>query len=349
MNLGEVIRTYRRKKQMTQEDMARCLGVTTPAVNKWEKGVSFPDISLLAPIARLLGISTDTLLSYKAELTDTDVSQMVETCYSIMKGEGYDAAFSWAEGRIQEYPNCENLVLSLATILDGYRNMLGVEDPEQYDGKILDLYHRLLLSADSRVAQSAAAALFHDAVRKKEYEKAQRYLDRIPQQQFNPRRGQALLMQKQGKQEEAYRLYEQLIFDGYSSISVALAGVLELAFTDEDWDKAEYIAKKQKQMAHILEMGRYMEISYELGLAIRRKDSKRTIRVLEEIIHSIREIDGFRKSRLYEHMQFSDAGIGQTVFMLKKGMETDPEMDFVRDDARYQGLMKELEAMSEGA
>lgn len=44
MNLGEVIRTYRKEKQMTQEEMAGYLGVTAPAVNKWEKGNSFPDI-----------------------------------------------------------------------------------------------------------------------------------------------------------------------------------------------------------------------------------------------------------------------------------------------------------------
>lgn len=40
MKIGEVIRRYRREKQMTQEEMANALGVTAPAVNKWEKGVS---------------------------------------------------------------------------------------------------------------------------------------------------------------------------------------------------------------------------------------------------------------------------------------------------------------------
>lgn len=40
MNIGTVIRTYRKEKNMTQEEMANRLGVTAPAVNKWEKGVS---------------------------------------------------------------------------------------------------------------------------------------------------------------------------------------------------------------------------------------------------------------------------------------------------------------------
>ena len=67
MELGKVIRTFRKEKQLTQEEMARRLGVTPPAVNKWENGNSYPDITLLAPIARLLGITTDTLLSYRKE------------------------------------------------------------------------------------------------------------------------------------------------------------------------------------------------------------------------------------------------------------------------------------------
>ena len=62
MQLGQVIRKYRKIKNMTQEEMAVRLRVTAPAVNKWENGNSLPDIMLLAPIARLLGITTDELL-----------------------------------------------------------------------------------------------------------------------------------------------------------------------------------------------------------------------------------------------------------------------------------------------
>ena len=56
MQIGKTIRKYRKEKGMTQEEMANRLGVTTPAVNKWENENSYPDITLLAPIARLLGI-----------------------------------------------------------------------------------------------------------------------------------------------------------------------------------------------------------------------------------------------------------------------------------------------------
>lgn len=40
MKIGEVIRKYRKEKQMTQEELADYLGITSSAVNKWENGVS---------------------------------------------------------------------------------------------------------------------------------------------------------------------------------------------------------------------------------------------------------------------------------------------------------------------
>ena len=40
MNIGSVIKKYRKVSGFTQEEMANRLGVTTPAVNKWENGVS---------------------------------------------------------------------------------------------------------------------------------------------------------------------------------------------------------------------------------------------------------------------------------------------------------------------
>lgn len=39
MKIGQVIRKYRIEAGLTQKEMANRLGVTTPAVNKWEKGV----------------------------------------------------------------------------------------------------------------------------------------------------------------------------------------------------------------------------------------------------------------------------------------------------------------------
>lgn len=40
MQTGAIIRKYREEKNMTQKEMANRLGVSAPAVNKWENGLS---------------------------------------------------------------------------------------------------------------------------------------------------------------------------------------------------------------------------------------------------------------------------------------------------------------------
>lgn len=77
MDIGVVIKKYRKEAGMTQEEMANRLGVTTPAVNKWENSNSKPDIELLAPIARLLDISLDTLLSFHEKLSDEEAADLL--------------------------------------------------------------------------------------------------------------------------------------------------------------------------------------------------------------------------------------------------------------------------------
>lgn len=61
--IGNRISKYRKEKGLTQEELAGKLGVSSQAVSKWENDASCPDISLLPQLCRILGISTDELLT----------------------------------------------------------------------------------------------------------------------------------------------------------------------------------------------------------------------------------------------------------------------------------------------
>lgn len=60
--LGNRISLYRQNAGMTQEELADKLGVTPQAVSKWERGVSLPDVTLLAQLCHILHCSADSLL-----------------------------------------------------------------------------------------------------------------------------------------------------------------------------------------------------------------------------------------------------------------------------------------------
>lgn len=60
---GALITQARKEKNLTQKDLAQALHVSVQAVSKWERGLNFPDIALLEPLAEKLGLTVSELLS----------------------------------------------------------------------------------------------------------------------------------------------------------------------------------------------------------------------------------------------------------------------------------------------
>ena len=68
MKLNENIAALRKKKGLTQEELARVFGVTNQAVSKWESAQSCPDVALLPEIAAFFGVSVDGLMGMEPSL-----------------------------------------------------------------------------------------------------------------------------------------------------------------------------------------------------------------------------------------------------------------------------------------
>ncbi len=64
--IGNRIAKFRKAKALTQEGLANLMGVSSQAVSKWETDASCPDISALPQLCRILGITTDELLTGKS-------------------------------------------------------------------------------------------------------------------------------------------------------------------------------------------------------------------------------------------------------------------------------------------
>ena len=98
MNLdknGQLLTQLRKSRGMTQKQVADMLGVLPKTVSKWETGHGFPDTSLLAELAKLLGVSVDTLLAGSLAHNAVEVGNfrrirfyVCPHCGSIMHGIG---------------------------------------------------------------------------------------------------------------------------------------------------------------------------------------------------------------------------------------------------------------------
>lgn len=62
LTIGENIRNFRKKHDLTQEAFADRLGVTYQSVSRWENGTTYPDLELLPAIAEALSVTFDELL-----------------------------------------------------------------------------------------------------------------------------------------------------------------------------------------------------------------------------------------------------------------------------------------------
>ena len=308
MQVGEVIRKYRKSKNMTQEEMAGRLGVTAPAVNKWERGNSLPDITLLMPIARLLGISTDELLSYQQELTAEEIGEILKKATTMLEEMPYQDAFAWAKEKLEEYPNCESLILQMAVLLDAERTIQEITDAETYDAYISACYGRALQSKDEKIRNGAADSLFHFYMKKREYEKAGEYLSYFSEQDPARKEKEAQLYSETGQIEEAYKTYEHLLFSEYQRVNGIFHGMYLLALKQEDLKMAHLLVDKQVELVKCFEMGKYYEAASQLELATIEKEEDQVIALMKEMLASVRLINSFYESPLYRHMEFKKPG-----------------------------------------
>ena len=83
---GALIAQIRKERNMTQKELADKLHVSDRAVSKWERGAGFPDVSLLEPLAKTLGLQVLDLL--RGERTEeTDVSLALHEALDMVRQE----------------------------------------------------------------------------------------------------------------------------------------------------------------------------------------------------------------------------------------------------------------------
>ena len=83
--IGEKIKSFRKKREITQEQLADYLNISFQSVSKWECGDAYPDITMLPKIAIFFGVTTDELLcidKLKEQEEIEDYIRRKEKCYS---------------------------------------------------------------------------------------------------------------------------------------------------------------------------------------------------------------------------------------------------------------------------
>ena len=346
MKLNEVIRTRRQTLGLTQEQLAQKLGVSAPAVNKWERNLNYPDITLLPTLARTLGVDLNTLLSFQEDLTDQEIGLFLNQLYETSQEAGCGAAFQLARDKLREYPNSDKLAYNAAGMLAGVLALQpedGSPERQAQEAEVTALYERCVRSADPQVREWSTYALASRCVKTGELDRAEELLGQLSDTHREKQELKARLRWAQGRREEAWVLVEQELFNQALTIQSTLMSMLDWALKEEDRELAQVLADTAVRAGEVFELSDYAALSTPFQLAAADQDGPKALALLDRLLHSLTVPWDLAASPLYPHLPTKDAvGEDQRALIppILDSMERDQECAFLRETPGYAELIQ---------
>ena len=238
ITLSQNIRTFRKQRRLTQEQLAEVLGVTTGAVYKWESGMSVPDLSLIMEMADFFDVSVDVLLGY--QMKDNQMDSVLARLSQYTKN-GNREAINEAEKALKKYPNSFSLVQRSAVVYLSFASGEEGEKAAQRALQLLEEARKLLpqntdptISETTIFGEMATAYLMLG-----EYEKALELLrDHNAEGIFNDSIGLGLAMYLK-RYEEAENYLSKAYLQGILTLADAMFGLSFVFCSRKDYQSAE--------------------------------------------------------------------------------------------------------------
>lgn len=115
MTIGTKIKQLRQEQNITQEQLAESLRVTSRAVSQWECGRTAPDISQLPALASIFNVTTDVLLGVDITRRKEEIEKMIEyNRLNFSVGGDMHGSIEYLTGKLKDYPDSSELIAALA-------------------------------------------------------------------------------------------------------------------------------------------------------------------------------------------------------------------------------------------
>lgn len=233
--IGQNIHDARKKAGYTQDILANMLGVSAGAVSKWERGHSYPDITLLAPLARSLHISLDILLSYQISLRVEDVHKIKQQMIEHFISDGYEKTENSIQDILHEYPLDMYLKLAMVSVLFMHLPYIG-DDEHKIKEKIIvmkTIVKEVLSSNASELHQQASYIYVMLAMELEEYDECEEMLVQMKSSSIDIQSLFLNLYTAQQKHNEMETIAQQILLDGLSKMTSALTIMAKVSENDQ--------------------------------------------------------------------------------------------------------------------
>lgn len=349
MPINYIIREKRKELGLTQEQTAAYLGVSTPAVNKWEKGAAYPDITLLPPLARLLKVDLNTLLCFHEGLTEQEVKNFLSELSQIIKKDGIEKGFKTGIEKVREYPNCGRLIHLTAVTLEMALLMSGIhtEEKKKYEDQILSLYERNVNCDDESIRIRSTYMLASKYMNLGNYEKAQELLNLLPDQETPDKNMLEIdLLINQNRLDRAEELLERKLITKINEIMMLFSKLADAELKQGHEQNASHIADVFGNVAKQLELWDYTSFVIALNVALGQHNIQKSLSILETILSAAEKPWDTEKTVLYRHIKNPMPENGPSEFAssmltpLLSELESSPKYNFLQPDPKFQQLIR---------
>lgn len=155
MNISNTIRTRRRAKDMTQEELAEVLGVSVSAVSQWESDKTMPDIALIPAICSVLEITSDELFGIDLERKKEDIDKIAMEAAKYGNRGYTKEAIEILENGFKRYPDSFDLMYYL---MDYYHTLYNDGD-EKAKQRVIEYGEKILEKCTDSTTRAGATQL----------------------------------------------------------------------------------------------------------------------------------------------------------------------------------------------
>ncbi|KMT22260.1 helix-turn-helix domain-containing protein [Clostridium cylindrosporum] len=292
LKIGEVISKLRKEKGITQEQLANFVGVSTPAVSKWESGISYPDITLLPILARFFSVSIDKLLNYNNSLSKEEEEAIVRECQSLFNEGQEEVGYDLCMKYIEEYPSSYSLKFSLAVMLNFSCGLTkGEERQKDTLGKTIPIFEDIVENCtDKDIVNGAIMQLGVGYTVLKDFDKALELYKGIQQQICDTTAIIASIYAEQGKVKEARKLLQEKLIVQINEMYGTISS-LGCSYFDEDIYISERYIKLVSNFIKVFENEGYPNISMDMNLALAQLYAKNNLE--DKCINALKETLNF--------------------------------------------------------
>lgn len=356
LSIGKNIQNKRKAMGLTQEQLATALGVSVAAVSKWETGGAYPDITLIAPIARLLNVTADELLGFEAQLSEHEAMEICQQCAKLFETSAYEKAVSFAEQNIREYPNSAFLKFRM-----GYVFMMHTpcapsgDEATRLLSRSETLMREAAESGDITIREAALHGLSALLTQQERYEEALKALEDIHSSEIEPDQMKASIYYAMGDYEKAKQTAQKLIARHAFGCSIALGTLSKVAKQKKDYQLALRMERLNLQLSEMFDLDRIygQDLNHYLMIAeccAEQKQERETLGALKAFLKCAQmpmDHDKLKASPFFDSIEIGKTPQSKSYlnYCAREMIRGNPAFDFLSENQEYRDILAALDQL----